>query len=67
MEVLKPCGHVMCKTCVDKFVRESNQCYVCNHDVSPSNENQGLILMNSDNASGGSGIVMVEKKEPAFQ
>ena len=27
--VMKPCGHVTCKTCVDTLVRPSMQCIVC--------------------------------------
>jgi len=26
---MKPCGHVICKICVDKFVRKTKQCFVC--------------------------------------
>ncbi|RIA96336.1 hypothetical protein C1645_687968 [Glomus cerebriforme] len=27
--LIKPCGHVICKICVDKFVRKAKQCFVC--------------------------------------
>ncbi|KAF2875350.1 zinc finger-containing protein [Massariosphaeria phaeospora] len=52
-----PCGHVLCKPCVDKFMKpehrhqrdahdrdpepESVHCFVCDADLSPPNEKQG--------------------------
>nr|CAG8632367.1 9689_t:CDS:10 [Entrophospora candida] len=27
--LIKPCGHVICKICVDKFVKKSKRCFVC--------------------------------------
>lgn len=31
--VMKPCFHVVCKTCVDELVHPSKQCVVCDHEV----------------------------------
>ena len=31
--VMKPCFHVICKTCVDELVHPSKQCVVCDHEV----------------------------------
>lgn len=31
--VMKPCGHVTCKTCCDSLVRPSKQCVVCDKDI----------------------------------
>lgn len=30
---MKPCSHVVCKTCVDTLVRPSEQCVVCDHKL----------------------------------
>lgn len=27
---MKPCGDVICKVCVEKFVKKSKKCFVCN-------------------------------------
>ena len=32
---MKPCFHVVCKTCVEELVHPSNQCVVCDHEVKP--------------------------------
>jgi len=29
ISVLKPCGHVMCNTCIDLFVKNEGKCYIC--------------------------------------
>ena len=31
--VMKPCFHVVCKTCVDELVLPSKQCVVCDSEV----------------------------------
>ena len=30
---MKPCFHVVCKTCVDELVHPSKQCVVCDQEV----------------------------------
>ncbi|CAG8434481.1 7367_t:CDS:2 [Scutellospora calospora] len=63
--LMKRCGHVICKTCVEKFVKSSKQCFVCNEkcrskDITDmSGEGTGF-------ASGG-GPVMAERFDVAFQ
>ncbi|KAJ2897984.1 uncharacterized protein MKZ38_004252 [Zalerion maritima] len=51
----KPCGHVVCKSCVDKFIRPSGKvdvhdpdhdpnavrCYVCDEDITERNAKEG--------------------------
>ncbi|KAL2016286.1 hypothetical protein VTK56DRAFT_3914 [Thermocarpiscus australiensis] len=40
--LVKPCGHVLCKSCVDQFMRPpgsaSVRCYVCDADLAEKNE-----------------------------
>jgi nitric oxide synthase-interacting protein len=31
--VMKPCFHVICRTCVEELVHPSKQCVVCDHEV----------------------------------
>lgn len=37
----KPCGHVLCKSCVDQFMKPTNsdsiRCYVCDADLTEKN------------------------------
>lgn len=30
---MKPCSHVVCKTCTDSLVRSARQCVVCDHKL----------------------------------
>ena len=30
---MKPCFHVICKTCVEELVQPSHQCVVCDHEI----------------------------------
>ncbi|RHZ88128.1 hypothetical protein Glove_26g111 [Diversispora epigaea] len=63
--LMKPCGHVICKVCVEKFVKKSKKCFVCNakckeKDIADmSGEGTGY-------ASGG-GNVMAKRFDVAFQ
>ncbi|RIB11467.1 hypothetical protein C2G38_2020319 [Gigaspora rosea] len=63
--LMKRCGHVICKICVEKFVKNSKQCFVCGEkcrskDIADmSGEGTGF-------ASGG-GPVMAERFDVAFQ
>lgn len=44
--VMKNCGHVICHLCVDKFVRQSKQCYVCETKT----KEKDIIDMSSEGA-----------------
>lgn len=33
--VIKPCSHVICKTCTDGFVMPSSQCVACDGPAKP--------------------------------
>ncbi|CAI2173773.1 8093_t:CDS:2 [Funneliformis geosporum] len=63
--LMKTCGHVICKICVDRLVRKTKQCFVCDakcrdKDIADmSGEGTGF-------ASGG-GKVVAEKFDVAFQ
>ncbi|CAG8691408.1 1070_t:CDS:2 [Cetraspora pellucida] len=63
--LMKRCGHVICKVCVEKFVKNSKQCFVCSEkcrskDIADmSGEGTGF-------ASGG-GTVMAERFDVSFQ
>ncbi|CAG8440124.1 10469_t:CDS:2 [Funneliformis mosseae] len=63
--LMKPCGHVICKICVDRLVRKTKQCFVCDakcrdKDIADmSGEGTGF-------ASGG-GKVVAERFDVAFQ
>ncbi|CAG8457413.1 10311_t:CDS:2 [Paraglomus occultum] len=63
--VMKPCGHVICSSCVDKFVKKSKKCFVC--DVKCKDKD--VIDMSGEGtgfASGG-GKVVARKFDVAFQ
>ncbi|CAG8483791.1 2739_t:CDS:2 [Paraglomus brasilianum] len=65
ISLTKPCGHVICSSCVDKFVKKSKKCFVC--DVKCKDKD--VIDMSGEGtgfASGG-GKVVARKFDVAFQ
>ncbi|CAB4399210.1 unnamed protein product [Rhizophagus irregularis] len=63
--LIKPCGHVICKICVDKFVRKTKQCFVCDIKC----RDKDIVDMSGEGtgfASGG-GKVVAERFDVAFQ
>ena len=59
--VMKPCFHVVCKTCVDELVHPSKQCVVCDHEVKAGvdvlelkREGPELVLIAIQSTFGGS-------------
>ncbi|OLL22839.1 Nitric oxide synthase-interacting [Neolecta irregularis DAH-3] len=72
--MMKPCGHVICSPCVDRFVKVTLRCYICEEDVSPKTVSKkdkigrGIIEMKSEGtgfAKGGN--AEVTKVGVAFQ
>eukprot|EP00128_Syssomonas_multiformis_P001976 Colp12_sorted_trinity150504_noHs@6302 len=64
LKVMKKCGHVMCKACVDKFIKESARCLVCDGPCSTKD----VITLHRDGtgyAASGSGVA--ERYNYAFQ
>ncbi|KAI9597897.1 hypothetical protein BDF19DRAFT_432984 [Syncephalis fuscata] len=60
----KNCGHVLCNHCIDKFVRPSKQCFVCEKKC----KDKDIITLQSDGTgfAAGGGQVQVTKYETAF-
>jgi hypothetical protein len=59
--VMKPCFHVVCKTCVDELVHPSKQCVVCDHEVRAEvdvlelkREGSKVVLISVQSIPGGS-------------
>ncbi|CAG8719062.1 22884_t:CDS:2, partial [Racocetra persica] len=63
--LVKRCGHVICKICVEKFVKNSKQCFVCGEKC----RSKDIVDMSGEGtgfASGG-GPVMAERFDVSFQ
>jgi hypothetical protein len=60
---MKPCSHVVCKVCVDKLVRVTKQCIVCDHVLDDKDmielKREGVCLFNLF----GIAQVLVEQKD----
>ncbi|OZJ03303.1 hypothetical protein BZG36_02286 [Bifiguratus adelaidae] len=65
MSILKSCGHVLCQSCVDKFVQPSKACYLCDAKI----KDKDVIDMSAEGTgyAGGGGTVWASKFALAFQ
>ncbi|KAK9766835.1 hypothetical protein K7432_003798 [Basidiobolus ranarum] len=61
----KACGHVLCKHCMDKFVKNTQKCFVCEKKCRPKD----IVELHSEGTgyAGGGGNVEVKKWNVAFQ
>ncbi|KAI8800286.1 hypothetical protein BJ742DRAFT_87292 [Cladochytrium replicatum] len=60
----KNCGHVVCGTCTDKFVKKSGHCFVCEKRC----KEKELVTLQTEGTglAGGGGKLRAEKVEVAF-
>ncbi|EMD36841.1 hypothetical protein CERSUDRAFT_114763 [Gelatoporia subvermispora B] len=64
MYLMKPCGHVTCKTCTDTLVKPAKQCIVCDSKL----EDKDVIsLMREGTGYAAGGLAETSKKGVAFQ
>ncbi|KAF8577662.1 hypothetical protein K439DRAFT_1418045 [Ramaria rubella] len=62
--LMKPCAHVVCKTCVDTLVRPAKQCVVCDHTLGK----QDIVELKREGTGyAGGGMAETSKKGIAFQ
>lgn len=77
-----PCGHVLCKPCVDKFLRpehrhhrdahddapepETVHCYVCDADLSPAREGEGTKKKKEKEKGARPGLVDITSEGTGF-
>ncbi|KAK0458737.1 uncharacterized protein EV420DRAFT_1620503 [Desarmillaria tabescens] len=64
MFLMKPCGHVVCKTCTESLVRPSQQCIVCDVKLS---EKDVIELKREGTGFAGGGLAESSKTGVAFQ
>ncbi|KAH9848158.1 hypothetical protein C2E23DRAFT_470379 [Lenzites betulinus] len=64
IDVIKPCGHVVCKTCTDTLVKPSMQCIVC--DVALGDKDI-IELTREGTGYAAGGLAETSKKGIAFQ
>ncbi|KAG2123213.1 hypothetical protein BD769DRAFT_1743550 [Suillus cothurnatus] len=64
MFLMKPCSHVVCKVCVDKLVRVTKQCIVCDHAL---DDKDMIELKREGTGFAGGGIAEAKKTGVAFQ
>ncbi|KAF8352031.1 hypothetical protein F5887DRAFT_933585 [Amanita rubescens] len=62
--VMKPCGHVTCKTCVDTLIRPSMQCIVCDTQLK---DKDIVELKREGTGFAGGGMAETSKTGVAFQ
>lgn len=62
---MRNCGHVICNTCVDMFVKKSKRCYVCEKKT----KSKDIVDMSAEGTgfASGSSIAMASKWDVAFQ
>ncbi|ORX90901.1 hypothetical protein K493DRAFT_379862 [Basidiobolus meristosporus CBS 931.73] len=65
ISISKSCGHVLCKHCMDKFVKSTQKCFVCDKKCRPKD----IVQLHSEGTgyAGGGGNVEVKKWDVAFQ
>lgn len=63
---MKPCGHVICKTCTDSLVKPSKQCIHCDA-VLKSVEKDIIALTREGTGYAAGGMAETSKKGVAFQ
>ncbi|OCH91178.1 hypothetical protein OBBRIDRAFT_729262 [Obba rivulosa] len=64
MYLMKPCGHVTCKTCTDTLVKPAKQCILCDSKL----EDKDVIpLMREGTGYAAGGLAETSKKGIAFQ
>ncbi|KAI9250884.1 hypothetical protein BDA99DRAFT_204314 [Phascolomyces articulosus] len=63
--VMRSCGHVVCNTCVDMFVKKTKRCYVCEAKI----KSKDIVDMSPEGTGFASGSSMAEAKKwgVAFQ
>ncbi|TDL27735.1 hypothetical protein BD410DRAFT_713503 [Rickenella mellea] len=64
MFLMKPCTHVVCKTCTETLVRPSSQCVVCD---TPVDKKDQIELRREGTGFAGGGLAETSKAGVAFQ
>ncbi|TFK52908.1 hypothetical protein OE88DRAFT_1627381 [Heliocybe sulcata] len=64
MFLMKPCSHVVCKTCTDSLIRPSKQCVVCDKQLGGKDV---IALRREGTGFAGGGIAETRKSGIAFQ
>ncbi|ORE06811.1 hypothetical protein BCV72DRAFT_118746 [Rhizopus microsporus var. microsporus] len=65
LSIMRSCGHVICNTCVDMFVKKSKKCYVCEKKV----KSKDIVDMTPEGTgfASASSKAVAEKYTIAFQ
>lgn len=64
LTVMKPCGHVICKTCTDTLVKPAKQCIQCDKILS---DKDIILLTREGTGYAAGGLAETSKKGIAFQ
>lgn len=64
MFVMKPCGHVICKTCTDQLVKPGKQCLACDKALT---DKDIIALSREGTGYAAGGLAETSKKGIAFQ
>ncbi|KAI8088680.1 uncharacterized protein BX664DRAFT_385299 [Halteromyces radiatus] len=65
LSVMRNCGHVVCHSCVDMFIKKTKKCYVCEEKT----KSKDIVNMTSEGTgyTSGSTMAMAERFDVAFQ
>ncbi|CAO3586092.1 unnamed protein product [Absidia cylindrospora] len=65
LSVMRNCGHVICQSCVDMFIKKTKSCYVCEEKTKAKD----IVDMTSEGTgyASGSSLAMAERFDLAFQ
>ncbi|KAI8328977.1 hypothetical protein BC941DRAFT_385115 [Chlamydoabsidia padenii] len=65
LSVMRNCGHVVCHSCIDMFIKKSKKCYVCEEKT----KTKDIVDMTSEGTgyASGSSLAMAERFDLAFQ
>ncbi|ORX58051.1 hypothetical protein DM01DRAFT_1301989 [Hesseltinella vesiculosa] len=63
--LMRPCGHVVCRGCLDMFVKKSKKCFVCETKI----KSKDILDMSPEGTgfTSGSSLAVAEKFDVAFQ
>ena len=64
MLVMKPCGHVVCKSCTDQLVKPGKQCIACDVQLA---DKDIIALSREGTGYAAGGLAETSKKGVSFQ
>ncbi|KAG0312066.1 hypothetical protein BGZ99_009740, partial [Dissophora globulifera] len=64
LSILRPCGHVFCGSCCDKFVKKDGKCQTCAHKIKAKDV---IVMRGEGSGFSGGGAKEARRFDVAFQ